>query len=204
MLSAEESASPTGIPTKQTLHRQEMNEASERHTTDNEALALVDDKDQVISAMSRREIHARSLRHRAVHILVTDRRGRVLLQKRSKHKDVHPGAWDTSAAGHVDYGESYVLAAQRELKEELGIELNEPPCMLHKIEACEENGWEFVGVFSVLHDGPILPDAFEIDKTEWLTAKAVDHLIHARIVPVTLSFQHIWSLCRPGSAKTLK
>lgn len=177
-----------------------MNDVAERHTTDNELLALVDEKDRVISAMSRRDIHAGSLRHRAVHILVNDRQGRVLLQKRSKHKDVHPGAWDTSAAGHVDYGESYALAAQRELKEELGIVLNEPPCMLHKIDACEENGWEFVGVFRVLHDGPIQPDAFEIDKVEWLTAEAVDDLIHAQIEPVTLSFQNIWSLCRSNHA----
>jgi len=33
-----------------------------------------------------------------------------------------PNCWDHSAAGHVDGGEDYLTAAERELKEELGVE----------------------------------------------------------------------------------
>ena len=36
--------------------------------------------------------------------------------------DTFPGAYNSSAAGHVQHGESYLDAANREILEELGIE----------------------------------------------------------------------------------
>lgn len=87
-----------------------------------EILAIVDESDQVIGSASRAEIHRRQLRHRAVHILVVGPAGEVFVQRRAEHKDCDPGLWDTSAAGHVDYGETYAAAALRELAEELAIE----------------------------------------------------------------------------------
>ena len=91
------------------------------YSTDLELLAIVDEDDEVVGSKTRREIHQAGLRHRAVHILVFNTQGHVCLQKRSMTKDVNPGAWDTSSAGHVDFGETYETAAKRELEEELGI-----------------------------------------------------------------------------------
>lgn len=45
----------------------------------------------------------------------------VLFQKRSENKDSFPGCYDISSAGHVSAGETFPLAAVRELKEELNI-----------------------------------------------------------------------------------
>ena len=61
------------------------------------------------------EVHGNNLRHRAVHILVFNNLGELFLQKRSRWKDRHPRRWDSSAAGHVDAGEEYDVAANREL-----------------------------------------------------------------------------------------
>ena len=47
----------------------------------------------------------------------------VLLQRRSRDKDSFPGCLDISSAGHVDAGETFLSAAVRELKEELGLEI---------------------------------------------------------------------------------
>ena len=78
---------------------------------------VVDGHDAVVGRAARREVHARGLMHRAVHILVFDETGRVFLQKRSMKKDIAPGLWDSSGSGHVDSGESYDVAAVRELGE---------------------------------------------------------------------------------------
>ena len=88
---------------------------------------VVDGRDTVVGRAARREVHARGLLHRAVHILVFDGAGRVFLQKRSMKKDIAPGLWDSSCSGHVDAGENYDAAAVRELAEELGLRIVSVP-----------------------------------------------------------------------------
>jgi isopentenyldiphosphate isomerase len=90
-----------------------------------EIFDVVDEHDQVIRQETRREVHRRGLRHRAVHILIFNQRGQVFLQKRSMQNDSFPGAWDSSASGHLDTGEDYDACAVRELREEIGLELPE-------------------------------------------------------------------------------
>ena len=60
-------------------------------------------------------MHAKQLRHRAVHVLVFDEKGAVFLQKRSMGKDSCPGTWDSSCSGHLDAGEDYDAAAVRDI-----------------------------------------------------------------------------------------
>jgi len=75
-----------------------------------EIFDVVNERDEVVGQAPRREVHARSLKHRAVHILVFNARGQVFLQKRSLKKDLHPGVWDSSTSGHLDTGEDYDAA----------------------------------------------------------------------------------------------
>lgn len=84
-------------------------------------IAIVDDNDNPIGESSKEEVWQQGLWHRIVRIMVEDEQGRILLQKRSMDVDTFPGCWDHSAAGHVDAGEDYEEAAERELQEELGI-----------------------------------------------------------------------------------
>ena len=126
-----------------------------------EMLCVVDANDCVIGSASRQEVHVNNLRHRAIHVLIFNQHGEVFLQKRSIWKDTHPGKWDSSAAGHVDAGESYEEAARRELREEIGIE-----CALDKIGTLQcslETGWEFIEVFRGVHEGPFRLAAPEIE-----------------------------------------
>jgi len=51
--------------------------------------------------------------------------GRVLLCLRTKERTWCPGVWDFPG-GHVDLGESPEAALQRELREELGIDITTP------------------------------------------------------------------------------
>lgn len=70
---------------------------------------------------SRGEAHRLGLWHRTVHVWITTPGRELLIQKRSRTRESHPGLWDASAAGHVTSGDSCVHAALRELREELGI-----------------------------------------------------------------------------------
>jgi 16S rRNA (adenine1518-N6/adenine1519-N6)-dimethyltransferase len=131
----------------------------------NELFDIVDERDAVIGAKPRAEVHVNNLRHRAVHMLILNDAGEVLLQKRSMWKDKNPGKWDSSAAGHVDSGEGYEEAAARELREELGIDA--PLTRIGKLGACEQTGEEFIEIFAGRHSGPVRAAALEVDATAY-------------------------------------
>ena len=63
--------------------------------------------------------------HRTAHIWIINDKRELLLQKRSATKKSHPNCWDISGAGHIRTGETVIEGAIRELKEELGIAVEE-------------------------------------------------------------------------------
>lgn len=68
--------------------------------------------------------HREGIRHRTAHVwLFRCRNGvvEVLVQKRSADKDLYPGCYDVSSAGHIPAGSDFVPSAVRELQEELGL-----------------------------------------------------------------------------------
>ena len=81
-----------------------------------EIFDVVNERDEVVGRAPRKEVHARGLWHRAVHVLVFNARGEVFLQKRSLKKDIAAGKWDSSASGHLDTGEDYDAGAVREVR----------------------------------------------------------------------------------------
>jgi isopentenyl-diphosphate delta-isomerase type 1 len=118
-----------------------------------EPLEVVDEQDRVIGVQKRSEIHRKGWRHRSVHIFIFNSRDELYLQQRSPAKDQYPGHWDSSAAGHVDPGETPAETAHRELGEELGTAADLTAVYRHP--ACPETGWEFVTLFIGRSDGPI-------------------------------------------------
>jgi isopentenyl-diphosphate delta-isomerase type 1 len=114
---------------------------------------VVNDHDQVVGRASRAEVHARGLKHRAVHAFVFNPSGELFVQKRSATKDTFPGCYDSSASGHLGSSEEYDACAVRELQEELGLKVSPQLLRKHfKIAACPETGWEFVWVYSIQGD----------------------------------------------------
>src|SRR5258708_25071344 len=100
-----------------------------------EIFDVVNDRDEVIGQACRAEVHRTGLKHRAVHLLIFNARGEIFLQKRSLKKDNFPGVWDSSSSGHLDQGEAYDACVLREVWEELGIKLPNPPRPIVKIDA---------------------------------------------------------------------
>lgn len=143
-----------------------------------EMFDVVDENNQVIEQRPRAEVHAKGLKHRAVHVFVFNRHGELWLQQRSHLKDVHPLGWDSSAAGHLDAGEDYATAAVRELQEELGITA-ETHCVA-RIPACEDTGWEFVELHCAKHDGPMRFAPDEIRTGGFFTVEQIVDWVAAR------------------------
>ena len=73
---------------------------------------------------SKSEIHRKGLFHSTVHVWIFTEEGNILIQKRSKKKELNPGVWDVSVAGHVKFNENIKKAAKRETLEETGININ--------------------------------------------------------------------------------
>lgn len=161
-----------------------------------ELLTEVDSEDRVIGPRARGEIHRLGLRHRSVHILVFNHCGELFLQQRAASKDINPGLWDTSAAGHVDHGESYDACARRELREELGIEAPDLPAPLFKLPASALTGWEFVEVYRLVHAGELRLNADEIAAGDWLSPAEVDRRNRSGTAGLTASFRLIWTRYR--------
>lgn len=132
-----------------------------------EIFDIVNERDEVIGRLPRAEVHRRGLRHRAVHVLIFNSRGEIFLQKRSQSKDNYPGAWDSSAAGHVDCGEDYDACVLREVREELGFQMPCVPERIMRIEAREETGQEFVWVYRCQAEGPFDLHPEEIETGGW-------------------------------------
>ncbi len=138
-----------------------------------EIFDIVDENDRVIGRRLRRDVHRDGDKHRAIHVLVFNSRGDVFLQKRSMSKDTCPGAWDSSASGHLDCGEDYDACAIREVREEIGLVLQSAPQRLFKIDAREETGWEFVWVYRCESEGPFVLHPEEIERGGWFTPAEV-------------------------------
>jgi isopentenyl-diphosphate Delta-isomerase len=138
-----------------------------------EIFDVVNERDEIIGRETRREVHRSGLRHRAIHVFVFNSRGEVFLQKRSMSKDSSPGLWDSSASGHLDYGEDYDTCAVRELREEIGLNLSDCPRRIFKIKACQQTGQEFVWLYQCQSEGPFTLHPDEIERGDWFASERV-------------------------------
>ena len=112
---------------------------------------IVNYRDDVVGQESRSRVHQSGLLHRAVHVFVRSQKQEWVLQQRSASKDLDPLLWTTSCSGHLDAGESYLTAAIREVKEELGVTLMEEALVeLLRVSPCWETGNEFVRVYAAV------------------------------------------------------
>ena len=163
-----------------------------------EIFDVVDPEDRVIGTASRGRVHAEDLWHRAIHILVFNAKGELFLQKRSPWKDKHPGKWDSSAAGHLDSGETYESAARRELAEELGllpaVAAATPLEELGRLPASVETGWEFIRLYGVTHEGPFVWPAEEIEWGGFFPVAVVTDWIAAHPEDFAPGFIRCWAL----------
>jgi isopentenyldiphosphate isomerase len=166
-----------------------------------EVLEVFDDIGQVVRLAPRSECHGSpDLPHRAVHVIVTDRSGRILLQKRSMAKDIQPGRWDTSVGGHVSPGEGYAEAALREGREELGVDLG-VLLPLHDYRWVSERETELVRTFGAVHEGPFSPDAGEVEEARFWTAGEIEARLGTGVFTPNFEEEYRRHTARRGAGK---
>ncbi|MDR3459117.1 MAG: NUDIX domain-containing protein [Verrucomicrobiae bacterium] len=157
-----------------------------------EIFDVVNERDEVIGQAPRQEVHARGLWHRAVHVLVFNERGDLFLQKRSLKKDIAAGKWDSSASGHLDTGEDYDACAVREVREEIGLHLPQPPRRLFKIDPCQETGWEFCWIYQCDSEGPFVLHPDEIETGGWFAPETVTKWVAEKPGDFASAFALLW------------
>ena len=138
-----------------------------------ELVEVVDADGNVVDVVTRVEMRARRLRHRAVGVVV--RRpsdGAVLVHRRAAWKDVWPSYWDIAFGGVCDVGEPWLEAARRELAEEAGISGD-----LEHIGtgSYTDDAVDLVAeVFAVAHDGPFAFADGEVTEVAWVPVAEVE------------------------------
>lgn len=85
-------------------------------------MILVDENDNQTGIAGKMEAHRKALLHRAVSVFIVNTKGEWILQRRAFDKYHSNGLWTNTCCTHPNPGESCIEAAERRLKEEMGIE----------------------------------------------------------------------------------
>ena len=167
-----------------------------------EIFDIVNLHDQVIGQATRSVVHSTGLLHRAVHILLFNCCGELLVQKRAATKDTFPGCFDSSASGHLSTGEDYDTAAYREVNEELGVILPEDILVkCFKIEACKETGQEFVWIYTAQSDAVVIPNLTEVESVVAMSRAQVENLLNTQPETCAPAFRRVFrEFCEHGFA----
>ncbi|MFZ2025536.1 MAG: mevalonate kinase [Microgenomates group bacterium] len=141
-------------------------------TTDDqsEQFIVVDTDDTVIRYASRYVCHHdKSLMHRTVGVLIYNKQGKLLLQKRSHTKDMEPGKWGISSAGHVTKGQTNEEAMHRELLEELGVDM--PIIFFKKFIVEGTNETEMACLYTAKSEGPFIISKDEVEEVDFFDTR---------------------------------
>lgn len=138
-----------------------------------ERVILVDENDCPIGTEEKLRAHQDGGRlHRAFSVFISDRDGRMLLQRRAAGKYHFAGLWSNACCSHPRPEEATIEAARRRLREELGIEIELREALSFTYHAFDHQSGlherEFVHVLAGEYDGEIRPDLDEISEIRWV------------------------------------
>ena len=143
-----------------------------------ELLDVVDKNDKVIGQDTKENKFLKGLVTRCVAVFIIDRKEKIMIAKRSSKKKSFPNRYDATACGNVKAGEDYNEAAQREVKEELGIrcDLKFLGKVFNEFQENSKTLRHFTGIFSGRFDEEIrLSD--ELVEIQKLSVEEIESLI---------------------------
>lgn len=143
--------------------------------TATEQVILVDENDKVIGTAEKLAAHRNNQCHRAFSVFIFRKKPKVelLLQQRAKHKYHTPLLWTNTCCSHPRPGEEVIDAAQRRLKEEMGLEIKLKAVDRFHYIAHFDNGLVENEVDHVLigfyEQETISPNPEEVETYRWVT-----------------------------------
>ena len=173
-------------------------------TTDNDPVILVNAADAEMGTADKLDAHRRGLKHRAISVLVRNKDGMLLLQRRSAGKYHSGGLWANACCSHPLPGEDEAAAARRRLKQEMGVDCALVPMFVTQYRAVVSDGLiedEVVHVFAGTFDGPVHPDRAEASEWKWIALAELEGDIGARPEQYAVWFRHYLSVHRPLIAR---
>lgn len=141
-------------------------------------LIVVNKKDQVLGYKTKKACHhGRGFLHRAFSILIFNKNGELLLQKRSREKELWPLFWSNSCCSHPVKGEETKMAAEKRLKEELGFTVPLKFLFKFSYEANYKNiggERELCYIFRGFYEGKVSPKKKEVSGIRWMTLEDLE------------------------------
>ncbi len=136
-----------------------------------ELVDVIDEQGRTVGTVTRREMRARRLPYRCTYVLVFNRRGELFVHLRTPTKDVYPSHWDVAVGGVLAAGETFDRGAERELREELGVEAALEA--LFPFRYADERSVVQAMAYRAVHDGPFRLQPEEVVRGEFVPVEEV-------------------------------
>lgn len=159
-----------------------------------EMIDIIDAQDTVLRTATREEARQKNLMHRSAHIYIFNSKGHIFIHKRTQTKDIFPGLYDMKVGGVVSSGESYLKAAKRELKEEIGAEAELEFLFNFRYKTKDDNF--LAKVYKCIYDGPIQLQEEEIEEGLFVSfEKLKEMMTEIKFCPDSIEeFKHFESI----------
>jgi len=155
---------------------------------------IVDPNDVAVGAAPKLDAHRKGLLHRAISVVIGDRRGRILLHRRAAGKYHSAGLWTNTCCSHPRPGERAIDAAVRRLAEEMGIVCPLVYMFSMNYRAEVSNNLvehEIVHVFGGHFSGAPAPNPIEVSDWCWKPFSEVESDVDERPENYTVWFRKI-------------
>jgi isopentenyldiphosphate isomerase len=141
------------------------------HSSAEELVDVIDEAGHTVGVVSRGEMRSRRLPHRCTYVFIFNQRGEIFIHLRTPTKDVYASHWDVAIGGVLGPGETFAAGAQREVREEVGLEI--PLTELFPFRYADERTIVQAMVYKAVHDGPFQLQAEEIVRDEFVSLAEV-------------------------------
>lgn len=140
-------------------------------------LILVDENDKPAGRMEKLQVHEQGLLHRAFSVFIFNKKGELLLQQRSDNKYHSAGLWSNTCCSHPEFGEETKEAAEKRLKEEMGLDCELEFKFKFIYKAIFENGlteYELDHVYFGFSDELPKPNSQELKDWKYLSLEKLE------------------------------